>query len=417
MTLGESHFYHNRGVRTSLLTSTSLRIVDSRQRFVALIVGVIVASSGGLVLAVAESTLSKLPGLLLLLPGAIALRGNIFGSMGSRLGTAAHMGTFGLSYRIDSVLIQNLLASGSLSLISSLLLAILAKGTASAFGLSPAMTLADFIVISVLGGVLSSIVLAAVTIALTVGSVKYEWDLDNVVAPLVTTTGDLLTVPSLILVSYLADRSSLTNGLAAFVSLISVIVLIFSFRTSLERFKRVFRQSIPVLGLAAVLDLIAGFVVEKRLKDLLEVKAILILLPAFLGIAGALGGILSSRLSTQFHLGLDDASPLPSRSSWRGAVDLSVLAIPIFIFSGVIAHLISVVAGQSTPGMAKLILISAIAGSIATVFVVVVAYYTTMGSFRFGLDPDTYGIPIVTSSLDLVGAFTVILAMVLTGVI
>jgi mgtE-like transporter len=394
-----------------------LRIVDSRQRFVALIVGVIVASSGGLVLAVAESTLSKLPGLLLLLPGAIALRGNIFGSMGSRLGTAAHMGTFGLSYRIDSVLIQNLLASGSLSLISSLLLAILAKGTASAFGLSPAMTLADFIVISVLGGVLSSIVLAAVTIALTVGSVKYEWDLDNVVAPLVTTTGDLLTVPSLILVSYLADRSSLTNGLAAFVSLISVIVLIFSFRTSLERFKRVFRQSIPVLGLAAVLDLIAGFVVEKRLKDLLEVKAILILLPAFLGIAGALGGILSSRLSTQFHLGMDDASPLPSRSSLRGAVDLSVLAIPIFIFSGVIAHLISVVAGQSTPGMAKLILISAIAGSIATVFVVVVAYYTTMGSFRFGLDPDTYGIPIVTSSLDLVGAFTVILAMVLTGVI
>ena len=40
-----------------------------------------------------------------------------------------------------------------------------------------------------------------------------------------------------------------------------------------------------------------------------------------------------------------------------------------------------------------------------------------MGSFRFGLDPDTYGIPVVTSSLDLVGAFTVILAMVLTGVI
>ena len=417
MTLGKCHFYHNRGVRTSLFKSASLRIVDSRQRFVALIVGVLVASSGGLVLAVSESTLSQLPGLLLLLPGAIALRGNIFGSMGSRLGTAAHMGTFGLSYRVDSVLVQNLLASGSLSLISSLILAVLAKGTASAFGLSPAMTLADFIVISVLGGLLSSVVLAVVTTALSVGSVKYEWDLDNVVAPLVTTTGDLLTVPSLILVSGLADRSDLTNGLAVAIASVSAVVLILSLRTPLERFRRVFRQSIPILGLAAILDLIAGFVVEKRLKDLLEVEAILILLPAFLGIAGALGGILSSRLSTQFHLGMDDASPLPSRSSLRGAVDLSVLAVPIFIFSGVIAHLIAVVAGQSTPGIAKLVLISAIAGSIATLFVVVVAYYTTMGSFRFGLDPDTYGIPVVTSSLDLVGAFTVILAMVLTGVI
>ena len=397
--------------------SASLRVVDSRQRFVALIIGVLIASSGGLVLALSEDTLSQLPGLLLLLPGAIALRGNIFGSMGSRLGTAAHMGTFGLSYRIDSVLIQNLLASGSLSLISSLILAVLAKGTASAFGLSPAMSLADFIVISVLGGVLSSIALAAVTVVLSVGSVKYEWDLDNVVAPLVTTTGDLLTVPSLIFVSYLADRSDLTNGLALVIALVSIIVLIFSLRTSLERFRRVFRQSIPVLGLAVILDLIAGFVVEKRLKDLLEVEAVLILIPAFLGIAGALGGILSSRLSTQFHLGMDDASPLPSRSSSRGAIDLSILAVPIFIFSGVIAHLIAVLADQSTPGIAKLILISAIAGSIVTLFVVAVAYYTTMGSFRFGLDPDTYGIPVVTSSLDLVGAFTVILAMVLTGVI
>ena len=405
-------------MRNSLFVSASLRAIDSRQRFVALIIGVLIASSGGLVLALSEDTLSQLPGLLLLLPGAIALRGNIFGSMGSRLGTAAHMGTFGLSYRIDSVLIQNLLASGSLSLISSLILAVLAKGTASAFGLSPAMSLADFIVISVLGGVLSSIALAAVTVVLSVGSVKYEWDLDNVVAPLVTTTtGDLLTVPSLIFVSYLADRSDLTNGLALVIALVSIIVLIFSLRTSLERFRRVFRQSIPVLGLAVILDLIAGFVVEKRLKDLLEVEAVLILIPAFLGIAGALGGILSSRLSTQFHLGMDDASPLPSRSSSRGAIDLSVLAVPIFIFSGVIAHLIAVVADQSTPGIAKLILISAIAGSIVTLFVVAVAYYTTMGSFRFGLDPDTYGIPVVTSSLDLVGAFTVILAMVLTGVI
>ena len=404
-------------MRTSLFTSASLRIVDSRQRFVALTVGVIVASSGGLVLAASESTLSQLPGLLLLLPGAIALRGNIFGSMGSRLGTAAHMGTFGLSYRIDSVLIQNLLASGSLSIISSLILAVLAKGTASAFGLSPAMSLADFIVISVLGGVLSSIALAAVTVVLSVSSVKHEWDLDNVVAPLVTTTGDLLTVPSLIFVSYLANRSGLTNGLALVIVLVSIIVLIFSLRTSLERFRRVFRQSIPVLGLAVILDLMAGFVVEKRLKDLLEVEAVLILIPAFLGIAGALGGILSSRLSTQFHLGMDDASPLPSRSSIRGAIDLSILAVPIFIFSGVVAHLIAVAADQSTPGITKLILISAIAGSIVTLFVVAVSYYTTMGSFRFGLDPDTYGIPFVASSLDLVGAFTVILAMVLTGVI
>jgi len=45
-----------------------------------------------------------------------------------------------------------------------------------------------------------------------------------------------------------------------------------------------------------------------------------------------------------------------------------------------------------------------------------VAYYTTMAAFRYGLDPDTYGIPMVLSVLDLVGAFTLILALLAVGV-
>ena len=55
-------------------------------------------------------------------------------------------------------------------------------------------------------------------------------------------------------------------------------------------------------------------------------------------------------------------------------------------------------------------------GLLATVCVVVVAYYTTIVAVRFGLDPDTYGIPMVTSTLDFVGAFTLILAIVALGV-
>ena len=36
-------------------------------------------------------------------------------------------------------------------------------------------------------------------------------------------------------------------------------------------------------------------------------------------------------------------------------------------------------------------------------------------TYRFGLDPDNHGIPIVTSSLDLLGALSLILAIVLLG--
>ena len=35
--------------------------------------------------------------------------------------------------------------------------------------------------------------------------------------------------------------------------------------------------------------------------------------------------------------------------------------------------------------------------------------------YRFGLDPDNHGIPIVTSSLDFLGAMSLILAIVILG--
>ena len=47
----------------------------------------------------------------------------------------------------------------------------------------------------------------------------------------------------------------------------------------------------------------------------------------------------------------------------------------------------------------------------------VVAYYGAIATYRLGLDPDNHGIPIVTSSLDLLGAFALILAFVIFGVI
>ena len=389
---------------------------DVRQRIVALAIGVVAASAGGLVLATAEGTLADLPGLLLLVPGAIALRGNVFGAMGSRLGTAVHAGTFRLSARPDGVVGQNLLGAAALSLVLSAVLGLMARGTAIAFGVTPTMTLADFVVVSTLGGLLASVFVGAVTLGLATGSIRFDWDLDNVLAPLVSTLGDLATVPALVVAAGLADRSGLTDALGGSLGLVAVVVLVVAWRSPLVDVRRIVRQSLPVLVAAGLLDLIAGVTVERRLDDLLAAEAMLVLLPAFLGTAGALGGILSSRLATQFHLGMDDATPLPTRSSLREFRSLALLALPVFACCAVIAQWASVATGQTTPGLGDLLAVVMIAGLVATVLVIVVAYYTTMAAYRFGLDPDTYGIPVVMSSLDLVGASTLILAMVAVGV-
>src|SRR5881394_4324443 len=65
----------------------------------------------GLTLGAITHTLADLPGLLVLVPAAIGMRGNIFGALGSRLGTAIHTGQFSLARRRDTVVGQNVLAS------------------------------------------------------------------------------------------------------------------------------------------------------------------------------------------------------------------------------------------------------------------------------------------------------------------
>src|SRR5947208_6237124 len=106
----------------------------------------------GLTLGAITHTLQALPGLLVLVPAAIGMRGNIFGALGSRLGTAIHTGEFRLSRRPDTLVGQNILASLTLTLSISLALAVLAKAVAVGFGLAHTISVVDFMVISIVGG-------------------------------------------------------------------------------------------------------------------------------------------------------------------------------------------------------------------------------------------------------------------------
>jgi len=60
--------------------------------------------------------------------------------------------------------------------------------------------------------------------------------------------------------------------------------------------------------------------------------------------------------------------------------------------------------------------VTMIGGLAATVFAVLVAYLGAIATFRLGLDPDNHGIPLLTSSMDLIGSFSLILAIVFVGI-
>ena len=383
--------------------------------FVALIISAFASLTAGLTLGAITGTLEELPGLLVLVPAAIGMRGNVFGALGSRLGTAIHAGTFTLSRRIDTPVGQNIAAALALSLSTSLILAILAKAVSIAFGVADAISIADFLVISVVGGMISSVVALFVVIGVTAACVRWSFDLDNVHTPIVTTVGDMVTLPSLFLATYLAGLRLVTPAVAVLCAAAGVASLVVSQRARLPILRQIVRESVPVLAIAGLVDVIAGITVEKRLESFAAFPALLVLVPPFLGQSGSLGGILASRVSTKLNLGLVS----PSRFSLRPVADDVLLtvfyAFPVFLLVGVASDVAAAVVGLRSPGVLDVIGVALLAGAMTTVLIVLIAYFAAVAAYRLGFDPDNHGIPIVTSSLDLVGSFSVILAIVALG--
>lgn len=388
-----------------------------RQGFVALLLACGGSFLAGLTLGSIEGTLERLPGLLLLVPAAIGMRGNIFGALGSRLGTSIRAGTFSVSRRLDTLVGQNIAASIVLSLNVSLLLAVLAKGVSIVFSLPGTISIVDFVVISVVGGALSSVVVLVITIAVAEASVRREWDLDNVAAPIVTAAGDVATLPALFLATYLVGYTWVTPAVALVCTATGAGALIYGLRSKRIVLRRILRESLPVLAIAGLVDVIAGLTIEKRLDEFLVYPALLVLIPPFLEASGALGGILSSRVSTKLHLGLMEPHRFSLRPVGEDVLLIVVYAVPVFLLVGLSADLASLVTGRASPGVLQMLGLVQLAGVMVTAAAVLVAYYGAVAAYRFGLDPDNFGIPAVTSSLDLLGAFSIVLALVMLGLV
>ncbi len=387
-----------------------------RNSLLALTLSVMAATLAGLTLVVSEDELLRLPGLFAMIPGAIALRGNIFGGLGSRLSTSIHTGTFSTTPRVQTVVGQNVVAALVLSLALSVVLGVLAKTVVVVFGVQNTVPIQDYIVVSVVGGLLASVVVLAVTLTLAAAAVRWGWDLDDVNAPLVTAAGDVFTIPALLMATWLVDRGTVTAGLALLVTAAAVAATIQAFRSGLPLLGRILRESLPALSIAALLSLIGGLIIEKRAETFFAFTVLLVLLPGFLGAAGSLGGILSSRLSSKLHLGTVEPRPVPTREARADMGAVFAMAMPVFTLVAVVAYLVGQVVDLTSPTFLRTVGAVIIGGLLATVFVGIVAYYGTMSAVRLGLDPDTYGIPIVASSLDLVGAFALVLGIVTMGI-
>lgn len=386
-----------------------------RQGFVALIVSTGAAFVAGLVLGSITGTLEALPGLIILIPASVGMRGTIFGAVGARLGTSIHAGLFEVTLRRGSVLRTNITVSLLMTFISSLWLAILARLVALAFGL-PSIPIWSLVTISVLGGVVASALILVATVGLAAVSFRRGWDLDTVGTPVITAVGDMITLPALFLATFVLRDPTANAIIAGLCVLAAVVAIIRAITIKTKTVRRVLGEMVGVAMLAPILDVLAGTVAEARLTELVLLPGLLILVPPFVSQAGALGGILSSRLGSKLQLGVITPSGRPEAPAWVDAGLTMVFGLAVFTLIGLAGYGLSEAFGMAHPGFGTMMGGTLVGGLMATVISIVAGYYLAIATTRFGLDPDNHGVPIITSSMDLAGIVCLLVGMGLFGV-
>ncbi len=370
----------------------------------------------GIVLASAEEELEAIPGLLALIPAAIGMRGAIFGALGSRLATGILTGQFDRRLTLRSYLGRQIEASTVLSVASATQAGLIAWAISAALGLRT-VPLLDLVAISLIGGMLSSVVLFVVVVVMARRSASVGFNLDDAGAPIITATGDLVTLPALLAATLVlrVPVAATTIGVVAVV--LSLIAVVLGVRRRDPMIRRIVRESLVVLTVAVTIDVLAGVVVEARAEEQFGAAALLVLIPPFIAKCGALGGMLASRLASKLHVGQLEPRTIPGKLAILDFTLIALLAVLTFTGVGLAGWLAAVI----VPGVEPLSLVATVgvtllAGLFALPILSLAAYGSAATSFRFGFDPDNHGIPIVTATMDLTGVLCLVAAITLLQV-
>jgi len=404
----------------SFWTSLQYQITSStlKEGFSGLLLMSFMSLAAGIVLGMMTGVLETMPGLILLITPAIGMRGNIFGAMGSRLGTALHTGMFSTSLKSSSILSQNIFASMVNTLLISFALGVMARMLALLLGIN-SIGLVEFVLISMIGGIISSIFVLLITVGVAITGHNRGWDIDNMSAPIITAAGDMVTLPALFLAVILigGDGASLHNIMFILFGVLVLAIIWLTLRSGLDIMKRIVYESIPILLIAGFMSTIAGLVINSKMDGFLLLPALLVMVPLFLEDNNALGGILTSRLSSMLHTGMFKPNLLPGKQILPNFLLIYLYSLVIFPLVGISAFVASMLIGIATSNVWTLVFISTAAGLIAVTIVNLVGYYVAVAAYKLRLDPDNHSIPMMSSIVDAFGAVCLVAVLMMVNLV
>ena len=391
-----------------------------KESLIALLICAIGDLCAGIILGKMTFFLEAFPGLLVVIPGAIGMRGNIFGSFASRLSTNLHIGIISPEFEFSEQLNYNIFSSFVLTMVLSIFLAIIAKVLCMLLH-QPSMSLIDFMLICVFAGLISNLIMLPITMFISFKSFEHGWDPDNITSPIIAAFGDLFTLPAIIISILILQSMNFDfifkDVILAIILLAVAVSFIYCYRLSYET-NTILKQSTPILLLCSLLGGAAGSILNSAVETLLTNPSLLTLLPLFSGESGSLISILGARLSSGLHSGLIEPFKKPEGETLHNFMISVILAVIVFPVIGLLAEGSSYALGLVGVGFDKIVEISTLSGLILVAIMMVVVYYVSITSYNHNLDPDNIVIPISTSITDSISSLVLIsVSLLILGVL
>lgn len=374
-----------------------------------IIAGLTVAASLGLFL--------REPWIIVLYPGIISLRGVIGGLFAGRLSTGLHLGTIPASLSGSNTKRFHLLWGSIIFLTfeSSLLLGLVAvffrMVSGSALNILNVLTIFGTLV-ATMG--LSILVISPLTIAIAFSSFKKGLDPDIIVYPIESTMADILvTICYFIVLNLLLSEIGLMIVTSVCIVFTGFVFGIFYRSRGETEFLRTLKESFYMMVVVAVIVNITGYVLSNISEFVGKKPQIYVVYPAIIDTMGDVGAIVGSTATTKLALGSLDSSVKSIRNHRIQIAAAWIASAAMFMIYALISSLYRPPSSVLEALTFLFLLLST--NFFAGIIIIFISFSVAVLTFKKGLDPDNFVIPLESSLADAITTVSLFVMLSIIG--
>ena len=353
------------------------------------------------------------PWVITLYPAVVSAKGVGSGLLSGRLSTGLHLGTIHPRFigntksfykLIEALIVLTLVTSVAICAVS------LVFGT-----LFWGIALADFpaILSIVVATMALGLLLAFLTIKVSFISFERGLDPDVVVYPIMSTVADVFVTLCYIAVLNLFFIGVVGQWFIGFGCLVPVFLVFYILSKNLHEaeFIKTLKESMVTMLLVSFLVNVTGTLllgISNFVAGRVEVWTIY---TALIGMIGNVGSVIGSTATTKLALGLLAPSFSSMRDHARNIFSAWTASIIMFIILAVLS--LSIHSLFSFSSIYSLFSIVIVANVLAVAAIVILTYSISILTFKRGLDPDNFVIPVESSLADSVTSLALFVALLL----